>query len=298
MAGGAQAPPVFARDEMNSPARIPSDAGSPAQGSTLEIDFAEVSDVGRVRDHNEDFLGHEAPDSAARARSHGWFFTVADGVGGHDFGEVASREAVERVLAGFRDAPSGAPLQPLLVRIIQKANARIYEMGKDARPGGAAMATTIVACALRHQSALVAHVGDSRCYLVRGGEARILTDDHTVAGEQIRLGVTEAGEEQTVTRYLLSRSLGADMFVNVDTGEHQVLPGDVLMLCSDGLHHSVQPADIARVAGHGGDLDRAARELVDLASARDGSDNISVQLIRVRSVERVGMYRGRPYALR
>ena len=273
-------------------------AAAPAL-STLDIEFTELSDVGRVRGHNEDYYGHAEPENAARARTHGWLFAVADGVGGHDFGEVASKEAIEQMIAGFRSAPASEPMAALLTRIAQKANQSIYELGKAARPGGAAMATTLVACALRHQSAVVAHVGDSRCYLIRGGEARILTRDHTVAGEQVRMGLATAAEtEQTVTRYLLSRSLGIEMFVNVDTSEHTVLSGDTLMLCSDGLHHSVQPADIAGIIGAREDLASAARELVDLAKTRDGSDNISVQLIRIRSVERVGLYRGRPYALR
>ncbi len=273
-------------------------AAAPAR-SALEIDFTELSDVGRVRGHNEDYIGHAEPETAARARSHGWLFALADGVGGHDFGEVASKEAIEQMIAGFRTAPASEPLAALLVRCAQKANERIYELGKSARPGGAPMATTLVACALRHQSAVVAHVGDSRCYLIRGGEARILTRDHTVAGEQVRMGLAAAAEtEKTATRYLLSRSLGIEMFVNVDTSEHRLQPGDALALCSDGLHHSVEPADFARIVSAGDDLPSAARQLVRLAYTRDGSDNISVQLIRIRSVERVGLYRGRPYALR
>ena len=96
---------------------------------------------------------------------------------------------------------------------------------------------------------------------------------------------------------MLSRSLGNDLFVNVEINEHQVFAGDVLLLCSDGLHGSVEASEMAALAGHGGDLSTAARRLVDLANERDGSDNISVQLIRIRSVERMGMYRGRPYKL-
>jgi serine/threonine protein phosphatase PrpC len=87
------------------------------------------------------------------------------------------------------------------------------------------------------------------------------------------------------------------MFLNVDTGEHQIFPGDVLLQCSDGLHHSIEPEDMARAVSHGTPLETAARELIHLANQRDGSDNMSVQLIRVKSVERVGMYRGRHYKL-
>jgi protein phosphatase len=161
------------------------------------------------------------------------------------------------------------------------------------------MATTIVACALRHDRVVVAHVGDSRCYLIRRGEARLLTRDHTVANEQIRLGLVSSTEAaDAATRHMLSRSLGSEMVAKVDVNEHQVLAGDVLVLCSDGLHGSVTAPEMAAIAGHGGDLEASARRLVDIANQRDGSDNISLQIVRVRTVERVGMYRGRPYRLR
>jgi protein phosphatase len=103
---------------------------------------------------------------------------------------------------------------------------------------------------------------------------------------------------QAPTRHLLTRSLGSEMFVSAETSDHQVLAGDVLLLCSDGLHGAVDGSEMARLASPDGDLDTAAQELVALANERDGCDNISVVLIRVRSVERVGMYRGRPYRLR
>jgi protein phosphatase len=100
------------------------------------------------------------------------------------------------------------------------------------------------------------------------------------------------------TRHVLSRSLGTGLFVKVDVDDHQVLPGDILVLCSDGLHGAVQPSELAALLGEGADLDRAARRLVALANDRDGGDNVSAQLVRVKNVERVGMYRGRPYKLR
>jgi protein phosphatase len=161
------------------------------------------------------------------------------------------------------------------------------------------MATTIVACALRYDRVVVAHVGDSRCYLVRLGHATALTKDHTVAGEQARLGIITSREAaKAQTKHLLSRSLGNELFVSVDTSEHHVLTGDVLVLCSDGLHGSVSGGDIAAVVSRTNDLHAAAEKLVSLANERDGGDNITVQLIRIRGVERVGMYRGRPYKLR
>jgi protein phosphatase len=265
----------------------------------LEIEFAELSDTGRVRDHNEDSLGHVLAESAEKARSHGWLFALADGVGGHDRGEVASKAAIDCVLAGFRGAAPAEAHGPMLQRLVQAANVFVYETGRAATPGGVSMATTVVACAFRYDRVVVAHVGDSRCYLVRLGHATALTRDHTVAGEHARMGlITSREATRSANKHLLSRSLGTDLFVNVDTSEHHVLTGDVLVLCSDGLHGPVHGSDIAGIISRNNDLRVAAQKLVGLANERDGGDNVSVQLVRVRGVERVGMYRGRPYRLR
>jgi PPM family protein phosphatase len=264
----------------------------------IDVEFAQLSDLGRVRQGNEDYLGHVPADTPERARSHGWLFVLADGVGGHDLGEVASKTAVESILEGFRKCTAGEPHPALLTSLVRMANTRVLEAGHEANPAGSRMATTIVACALRHDRATVAHVGDSRCYLARRGQATLLTRDHTLASEHVRLGLISAADASTAeTRHLLSRSLGSALSVSVDVAEHQVLVGDVLILCSDGLHGSVEGSEMAAVAGNGGDLSKAAQRLVEIANQRDGSDNISLQLIRVRGVERVGMYRGRPYRL-
>lgn len=270
-----------------------------AQGSMLDVEFSEQTDVGKVRKQNEDFHGHFAPANPAQARSHGWLFVLADGVGGQQHGEVASRTAVECMLEGFRESRAGESHTELLPRLAQQANLRVYEAGRAATPGGAPMSTTVVACALRHDRTVVAHVGDSRCFLIRRGRATLLTRDHTVANEHVRLGLISAQEAaQSPNRHLLVRSLGNDLFVKVDVTVRQVVPGDVLLLCCDGLHGAVDAADMARITTQHRDLRDAAQQLVALANDRDGSDNISVQLIRVRGVERVGIYRGRPYKLR
>jgi serine/threonine protein phosphatase PrpC len=264
----------------------------------MDVEFAQLSDLGRVRQGNEDYLGRVTADTPERARSHGWLFVLADGVGGHDLGEVASKTAVESVVEGFRKAADGELHPGLLTTLVRAANVRVLDAGHAANPAGSRMATTIVACALRHDRATVAHVGDSRCYLIRRGQATLLTRDHTLASEHVRLGIISAADASTAeTRHLLSRSLGSALSVSVDVSEHQVLVGDVLLLCSDGLHGSVPGSEMAAVAGNGGDLSKSAQRLVDIANQRDGSDNISLQVIRVRGVERVGMYRGRPYRL-
>ena len=272
--------------------------GRSLESSMLQVEFAELSDTGRRRDHNEDYIGHVLPQTPELARSRGWLFALADGVGGQDRGEVASRTAVESLMAGFLDAPSGEPHTSLLPRLVQAANTHVHEAAMAPGKNSLTIATTLVACALRFDRAVVAHVGDSRCYLIRRSHARVLTRDHTVANEQFSMGLLSAREAANVpTRHVLSRSLGNDLFVNTETSEHQVLAGDVLVLCSDGLHGAMTPSEMAHIIAHSDDLTGAAKKLVEVANQQDGSDNISVQLIRVRSVERVGMYRGRPYKL-
>jgi len=265
----------------------------------LEVEFAQLSDPGTVRPRNEDYLGYVLPSSPEQVRSHGWLFALADGVGGQRQGEVASRAAIEEVLGCFRRAPAMEPPGSLLNRLVQAANARICDAEAMAGPAGTGMASTVVVCALRFDRATIAHVGDSRCYLIRNGKARVLTNDHTVANEQLHLGILSKVEAESLpTRHILSRSLGSGLFVKVDVNEVQVQPGDVLMLCSDGLHCAVSAEEIAYTVSGGRNLDAAAKNLVMSANRQDGSDNVSLQLIAVRDVERVGMYRGRPYKLR
>jgi serine/threonine protein phosphatase PrpC len=265
----------------------------------LEVEFSQLSDAGKVRPRNEDHLGHVAPSSAEQARSHGWLFALADGVGGQRQGGVASRAAVEEVLGAFRRAAPMESHSPLLSRLVQGANARICETEALAGPSGSGMSSTIVVCALRYDRATIAHVGDSRCYLIRNQKARAITSDHTVANEQLRLGVLSKKEAKTVpTRHILSRSLGSGLFVKVEIDELQVLPGDVLLQCSDGLHGALSDEEISATVAGNQNLESAAQELVNSANEKDGDDNVSVQLIRIRAVERMGMYRGRPYKLR
>ena len=269
-----------------------------SKATTLEIEFAELSDTGPTREGNEDFHGHFVPATPDEARSRGWLFALADGVGGHAYGEVASRTAVESALAGFRAASPGEALLTMLPRLAQQANSDVHDAGLTMQPaGGHAMASTIVLCGLRYDRMVVAHVGDSRCYLIRAGRIQTLTSDHTVANEQGRMGLL-SGSAEAATRHILSRSLGGGLFVSPDASEHTTLPGDTYLLCSDGLHGAMPDSEIAAVVTRSTDLAGAARELVAIANERDGGDNVSVQLVRVRGVERVGMYRGRPYLLR
>jgi protein phosphatase len=262
----------------------------------LEVEFAQLSHPGRVRDHNEDFLGQFVPRTIDEERSQGWLFVIADGVGGQDRGEVASRTAVESIVSGFAATHSGESLISLIPKLVSNANSKVVETALAHK--GSSMSTTIVACAIRFDRLVVSHVGDSRCYLIRDLRCQQLTRDHTVTNEQMSLGILSRSEAaQAATGNLLSRSLGANLFVSVDTDELGLMRGDILLQSTDGLHQSVKEKDlVAAVHGHS-KLEDSASELIALANRRDGTDNISVQLVRIRAIERVGMYRGRPYRL-
>ena len=212
----------------------------------LDIQFGQASDFGKVRTNNEDAMGLFVPASRQQTRSHGYLFVVADGVGGLDLGEVASATAVSVLTDEFGKAQPGSMLISLLPRLIQRANAAVHDRSVNGRNNGHKMATTVVACALRYDQAVASHVGDSRCYLVRNGQARQITQDHTMVNEQRRMGLISADEIATSdARHVLIRSVGPEMFVSPDTTAVTLQPGDVLVLSTDGLHDELREPEIA-----------------------------------------------------
>ncbi|MGA3343281.1 MAG: protein phosphatase 2C domain-containing protein [Terracidiphilus sp.] len=264
----------------------------------LDVQFGQASDFGKVRKNNEDAMSSFIPSSRRQGRSHGFLFVVADGVGGMELGEVASATAVKVMAEEFAKAPSGSMHMSLLPRLIQQANAAVHDCGINPKYQGRRMATTLVACALRHDQAVVSHVGDSRCYLVRNGQAKQVTQDHTWVNEQRKMGLLTLQEAaESDSRHVLIRSLGPEMFVSPDTNVLTLLPGDVLVLCTDGLHDEMSDRVIAEIVSQKKNIQEIASELVARAVEIDGGDNTTAQVIRIRSVEQVGMYRGRPYRL-
>lgn len=264
----------------------------------LDVQYGQASDAGKVRTNNEDAVGSFIPASRHQARSHGYLFAVADGVGGLDLGEVASATAISVVTKGFENAQADTLLTGLMPRLVQHANAAVHDCRMAPQYRGKTMATTLVACALRHDQAVVSHVGDSRCYHVRGGRARQVTQDHTWVNEQRKLGILSAGEAaSSESRHVLIRSLGPELFVSPDTNALTLQAGDVLVLCTDGLHDEMTEDVIAQIASQPKPAEEIAQELVVRALEIDGNDNTTAVVIRVRGVEQVGMYRGRPYRL-
>jgi protein phosphatase len=264
----------------------------------LDVQFGQASDPGKIRTNNEDAMGSFVPSSRQQARSQGFLFAVADGVGGMDLGEVASATAISVLTQEFAEAQDGSLLMGLLPRLVQHANAAVHDCTLAPEYRGKKMATTLVACALRYDQAVVSHVGDSRCYHVRNGQARQVTQDHTWVNEQRKMGLISAEEvAESDSRHVLIRSLGPNMFVSPDTTAVTLMAGDVLVLSTDGLHDEMSEKAIAAIVSQRKNMDEIARELVMRAVEIDGNDNTTAQVIRVRSVEQVGMYRGRPYRL-
>ncbi|HKR26957.1 MAG TPA: protein phosphatase 2C domain-containing protein [Acidobacteriaceae bacterium] len=262
----------------------------------LEIEFGQATHPGKVRTNNEDCTGYFEPRSRQEARSRGWFFALADGVGGFEFGEIASSKAIQVVCEEFSQCQENTSLISLLPRLIQHANVAVHDEGLVRERRGSHMATTIVTCALRHDQAFIAHVGDSRCYHLRDGRATPVTQDHTWVNEQRKLGlISSADVENAETRHLLTRSLGPDLFVTADSNTVSLRSGDRLVLCSDGLYGGLQNHDIARIASQSKNLDEVARDLVCSSVDADGSDNTTAVIIGIRSIEAMAMYRGRLY---
>lgn len=265
----------------------------------LDVIFGQASDPGKVRTSNEDAMGFFVPRSRQESRALGWLFVVADGVGGLDLGEVASAKAVEVMTRGFAESQGAASLLSVMPRLVQHANSAVHDEGLRPERRAKRMGTTLVSCALRHDTATIAHVGDSRCYLVRDGEAVAVTRDHTWVNEQQRLGILSAEEAaQSESRHILTRTIGPELFVATDVSSLTLRPRDVLVLCTDGLYGNLENRDIARIVTQEKDIEAVARELVNYGIERDGSDNATAQVISIRSVEPMAMYRGRLYPRR
>ena len=222
-------------------------------------------------------------------------FAVADGRVKNDLGAIASARAVQMMVEGFSRVAEGASLASVMPRLVQDANGAVHDEALEPKRRGHLISTTLVCCALRNDTAFISHVGDSRCYQVRGGEARLLTQDHTRAVEQCKAGaISSMQAEHHDRRHQLTRALGPEMPVDVETGSVALQADDVLILCTDGLYDAIYPEDIARIASQNKNAGEVARELVAYAVQSDGSDNATAQVIQIRSIEMAGAFRTRP----
>lgn len=251
----------------------------------MKIVYQAVSDVGRKRKGNEDSLFVNPEHN---------LFVVADGMGGHAAGEVASKVAVESInefvclTSGDEEItwPFGLDQNMSydgnrLKTAVRYANRKVLEAMKE-RSEYEGMATTVAAVLVDGEDANLAHVGDSRVYLFRNGALEQLTSDHSWVNEQLQSGVISADQARShPLRNVVTRALGGKPDLLVDMQLHKMKQGDVLLLCSDGLTTMVPDDEIARVLGEAdGDLPTGAKGLVAEANARGGEDNITVVLIQ------------------
>ncbi|MGH2756047.1 MAG: Stp1/IreP family PP2C-type Ser/Thr phosphatase [Actinomycetota bacterium] len=241
----------------------------------MKLAVGAKTDVGRTRDMNQDSLLVEEP-----------LFVVADGMGGHVAGDVASRTAIEKIVEVKR---SQSPEEPDALRsYVTEANLAIWEKGLD-DPSLSGMGTTCTIIFLDGGVAHIAHVGDSRAYLYRGGELSQLTEDHTLVERMVQEGRLRREEASShPQRSVITRVLGVDRNVDVDLSDKSVQDGDRLLICSDGLSSMIDDATIARTLGEETEPQSAAEALVDAANAAGGDDNITVIVIDVRGTDRAG----------
>jgi protein phosphatase len=250
-----------------------------------KIVFSDLSDTGRVRDHNEDAIGSD-PDIG--------LMVLADGMGGYNAGEIASGIAVETVTkmaanGASREARddidphSGLMRQSIVLRdAVYRANKIIYQTAQS-QTHCEGMGTTIVACMFYDNKISIAHVGDSRAYRLRNGVFEQLTMDHSLLQELVDRGFYSAEEAQRSTnRNYVTRALGVEPTVEVEVHEHEVLPDDIYLLCSDGLPDMVEDEDIhLTISTFNDSLDVVGQQLVELANEQGGRDNVSVMLAQV-----------------
>jgi len=256
----------------------------------VQIVSGGVTDVGRVRTNNEDCFRIVAPLQ---------LFVLSDGMGGEAHGEVASALAVETVVKHCIEAldnpavtlygkqePGWSEKTKRLSSAAHLANKKIFGSAQE-HPEQHGMGATLTAAWIEGQRLSVAHVGDSRAYLLRSGSLQQLTSDHSLVAEQVRHGILTAAEaEESRMQSVLLRALGSEAEVTVDAEEHMIIARDILLLCSDGLTRMVIEAEIAGTLQSEPDATRAAQKLVDLANERGGADNITVIVVRIGAESR------------
>jgi protein phosphatase len=238
----------------------------------MELRAAARTDPGRRRPANEDAYA-VAPELG--------LYLVADGMGGHRAGHVASGLAARAALGSLRSLRQEPRSAVEKLRVsVAAANAEILASSR-AKPELSGMGTTVVALLAEGERVALAHVGDSRAYLIRGAGIRRLTDDHTLVGELVRRGeISERAAGGHPQRHVLVRALGVRRTVEPDLLELTPEPGDAFVLCSDGLTGHVEDGEIAEIVSREPDPDAACAELVDLANRRGGEDNITVVVLR------------------
>ena len=244
----------------------------------LSIEFFCATDTGRARSNNEDSVTVDHANSLA---------VLADGMGGYNAGEIASGMAttfIQRELGRWLEEVGDSATDPEVRRAmdicVDNANRAIFNAA-NSNPQYAGMGTTLVVAVFRDNRLLLGHVGDSRCYRLRAGRLQQITRDHSLLQEQIDAGlITPEQAAFSANKNLVTRAVGVEDTVLLETHQHDVLPSDLFLLCSDGLSDMLDDAAIAQVLLAHDSLDSCTRALIDAANDAGGKDNISVILAR------------------
>ncbi len=244
------------------------------------MNYAAISDRGMLREKNEDFWDIVlAADGSPQA------FIVADGMGGHEAGDVASRMAVQAISkevkaqVGIMDSVTS--FRKFLEKVIFEANNEIYQYALK-NLSGAGTGTTLTAGVLHNEKLTVAHIGDSRFYLLRKGKSEKLTRDHSFVGELVEKGILDAEEARKhPLRNQITRALGYEKQVQVDFYEVDVQVGDIWLFCTDGLTLKVTPDELLSMLTDEVDLEGTLQNMVTLANQRGGEDNITAIAVKV-----------------
>jgi serine/threonine protein phosphatase PrpC len=246
------------------------------------IEVSNQSDIGCLRTNNEDSFGYWEPEDDSLFLSKGRLAVVADGMGGYEGGQEASRLAVESLVSAYRDYAGDDP-QQALIDALHSAHEHIRQYS-FAHPELRGMGTTCTAAAIVQDALYFVHVGDTRLYLIRDGQITRVTRDHSYVGRLVESGMISPEEaERHPQRNILTAALGTNPDLIMDSPGHPepLLPEDVLLICSDGLWGQVRDSEIID-AVQNKTAEQAGRELIELARARGGPDNITVEILRLR----------------
>ena len=254
----------------------------------MKLTIAERSATGPVRHHNEDCLGFWQPEDEEERLVHGSIFAIADGVGGLSCGEIASRMAIDAAINTFKDAKRGAKPNQILADIFKSGNLDIYNFGMQSHE--LRMGTTLSVSIFRNKELAFGHVGDTRLYLMRGGQMKQLTADHTYVAMQIKLGlISEHDAMDSELRSVLTRSMGQNPIVQVDYGKTALYANDYLLQCTDGLYTCLHEQEICDALRRMSPADACAH-LISTAEDRGAEDNISVQIVRVDQIRQTTFF--------
>lgn len=246
-----------------------------------KISFFQITDIGNVRTNNEDYAAHWIPGRKERREGKGDIFVLADGMGGYEGGEVASRVAVETVIERYKQAVENVAPEEFMRKVFEDAHNNIMKE-KQENPDLKEMGTTLEAVVFKDSTLFIGHVGDSRIYLFRQNLLTQLTEDHSLVQEQVNKGVlTKEQARNHPKKNLITKCLGLEGLNNPDFMSRKLLPGDTALLCSDGVTDELDDTEIAEILNaNPNNLGKVGKTIIAKAKDKRGKDNMTLQLIK------------------